>query len=101
MDNNKQLKVIYEIIGELLGDNYNNNQEKEWNNRKKETYNHQITSGVTSEMFKKIEEYCLKNGICKAELIRRAIATYLNTVNEPILNEDYLDCLRAANVDHA
>lgn len=101
MYNNKQLKIVYEMIGELLGTNDNKNQPVIVETKRRGIYDHQITSGVTDEMYERINDYCQKKGICKAELIRTAVNAYLTLVYDPNLGDVSLDRILASNASHA
>ena len=100
MFNNEQLKTIREIINELLDSNTVVRQPVYMKPKRWGTYNHQITSGVTDEMFERINAYCSNRGICKAELIRTAVNAYLNLVCDPNLVGIDFDRILGSSANH-
>ena len=100
MFDDKQLKIIYELIGEILASKAANSQPFIAKTKRRGIYDHQITGGVTDEMYERINDYCLKRGICKAELVRTAVNAYLDLACDPNLVGIDLDRIFAANASH-
>lgn len=100
MFNDEQLKIIYEIIKVILDNKSEDRSIIHKKPKRRGTYNNQITSGVTDETYERISAYCYKKGICKAELIRKAVDAYLNLVCDPNLVGIDFDRILGSSASH-